>query len=504
MKDDILLEMKGIQKTFLSIKALKGVDFVVKYGEVHALMGENGAGKSTLIKVLTGIHQKDTGEIKLEGKSIEPHTALQAQKLGISTIYQEINLIPYLSVSENIFLGREPKKNGVIDWKKMHTDTYNMLKDLKLEIDVKKPLNQYSTALQQMISIARAISINTKLVVMDEPTSSLDELEVNVLFDIIKRLRDKNISVIYISHKLDEIFKICDKATVLKDGELVGEYNVNSLTKLDLISKMIGRDASSIVGYKKSSGIKTDEVICKIRNIKSGNKLKGIDLEIKKGEVLGLAGLLGSGRTEIAKVIFGDDATYEGEIEISGKPVRFKLPRDAIKKSIAYCSEDRKVEGILPHMSIRENIIMAILPKLCKLGFVSKKKEKAIVEEYINNLGIKTPSPEQEIRNLSGGNQQKVILSRWLCMNPQLVILDEPTRGIDVGAKAEIEMLIQKMAENGIGILMISSEIDELIRNCDRIIVIREGKKVGELGDDEITENNIMKAIASGHDLLAG
>lgn len=502
MKQEVLLEMKRISKSFVGVKALKNVDFYVRPGEVHALMGENGAGKSTLIKILTGVYTRDSGEITFNGKAINPVTALQAQQLGISTIYQELNLVPYASICENIFLGREIKKHGIIDWNCIERQSEKILKDMGIEVDVKQPLNRQSTAIQQMVAIARAISINAKLVVMDEPTSSLDEKEVKILFNVIRKLREQNISVIFISHRIDEIFEICDSMTILKDGELVGEYPVKDMTKMDLISKMIGRDATSIINYKKdySSSKIGDKVVCSAKNIRQGVKLHGIDLEIRQGEVVGLAGLLGAGRTELAKILFGSDAYDEGELEVHGKKVRFKLPKDAIGMNFAFCSEDRKVEGIIPHMSVKENITLAILPKLSKFGVVSAKGQDEIVSKYIKRLGIKTPHAEQKIRNLSGGNQQKTMLARWLCTNPALVILDEPTRGIDVGAKSEIEALIQEMAAEGISVLMISSELDELVRGCDRVAVLRDGRKVKELIGEEISQQNIMNAIAQGHE----
>jgi galactofuranose transport system ATP-binding protein len=501
MNTDILLEMKGIKKSFLGVHALKNVNFNVKKGEVHALMGENGAGKSTLIKILTGIYTKDSGEILFDGKQISPTSSIQAQQAGISTIYQELNLVPYLSVCENIFLGRELKKNGFIDWKGIKAESEKILNGMGVKVDVTQPLNHQSTAIQQMVAIARAISINAKLVIMDEATSSLDEKEVTVLFNVIKKLKSQNISVIFISHRMDEIFEICDSMTILKDGEFVGEYLVKDMTKIDLISKMIGRDASSIVNYKKdySKSNICDDVVCCAKNIRKGVKLNGIDIEVKKGEVVGLAGLLGSGRTELAKIIFGSDYSDEGHIEVNGKKVRFRLPKDAIANNFAFCSEDRKVEGIIPNMSVRENMTLAMLRNISKFGVVSTKRQEEIVDQYIKRLGIKTPHADQKIKNLSGGNQQKVLLARWLCMNPDLIILDEPTRGIDVGAKAEIESLIQEMASQGISVLMISSELDELVRGCDRVVVMRDGRKVEELSQDEISQQNIMKAIAQGH-----
>ena len=504
MTSNILLQMKGICKSFVGVRALAGVNLQVKTGEVHALMGENGAGKSVLIKILTGIYSRDAGEIIFNGKPINLTSSLEAQKIGINTIYQELNLVPCLSIYENIFLGREMKKNGLIDWKATEQKADEILKGMGIEVDVKQHLSTQSTAIQQMVAIARAISINAKLVIMDESTSSLDDKEISVLFKVIRNLKEQNISVIFISHRLDEIFEICDTMTILKDGELVGEYEVKDMTKISMISKMIGRDASSIVNYKKDYTCTKigDKIVCRVNNIHRGVKLRGIDLEIREGEVVGLAGLLGAGRTELAKVIFGSDTPDSGIIEVDGTKVKFKLPKDAIGMNLAFCSEDRKIEGIIPNMSVKENMTLALLPKLTKIGVVSTRKQNEIVDKFIKRLGIKTPHAEQKIRHLSGGNQQKVLLARWLCTKPRLVILDEPTRGIDVGAKSEIERLIQEMAAEGISVLMISSEMDELVRGCDRVAVIRDGKKIKELVEDEISEENIMKAIAEGYQVL--
>ena len=503
MKTESLLEIKALSKSFPGVLALEDVDLVVRRGEVHALMGENGAGKSTLIKILSGIYLRDSGEIVFDGEKINPHSALQAQQMGISTIFQELNLIPYLNVCENIFIGREPKKFGLIDWRCVERKTKEILSDMGLEIDIdiKMPLYRQSIAIQQMVAIARAISIDAKLLVMDEPTSSLNENEVNVLFNVIRKLRDQNISVIFITHKVDEVFEICDRTTILKDGQLVGVYDVPELTKIKLISAMLGRDATSIVGYKKiyaDKQISSGSTVCKAINISKALKLKKVSLDIKKGEIIGLAGLLGSGRTELARILFGDDIPDSGQIEINGKKVTLGKPKDAIRAGLALCPEDRKSDGIVPHMSVADNITLAILPELSKLGIVSNKEQKKIAELYIRKLGIKTPSPDQKIRNLSGGNQQKVLLAKWLVKQPLLIILDEPTRGIDIGAKMEIETLIQKLAEDNISVLMISSEMEELIRGCDKITVLRDGEKVGELVGKEISDQKIMSVIARG------
>ena len=496
---EVLLDIKGLEKTFPGVRALKGVNLTVNKGEIHALMGENGAGKSTLIKVLTGIYQKNGGTICFDGEEINARTPIEANEKGISTIYQELNLVLFQTVYENLFLGREPRtKFGSIDRKAMISEAKRILEELGIEIDVTRPLKNYSTAIQQMVAIARAVSINAKLVIMDEPTSSLDTHEVQVLFRIIRQLKSKGISVIFISHKLDEIFEICDRLTVFKDGEYVGDYDIGELNQLKLISLMVGKDTVELERNKQGYEFANAKVIAEMKDIRQGMRLNGINIEIKQGEVVGLAGLLGSGRTELAQVLFGSGMPDNGEIFWWGEKAGIHSPADAIKKVMGFCTEDRKTEGIIPHLSVRENITIALLPKLNSFGFVKTKEQDEIVRSYIDRLKIKTPTPEQAICNLSGGNQQKVLLARWMCMNPKLMILDEPTRGIDVGAKAEIEQLIQEFSKNGISVLMISSEIAELERNCDRIIVMREGRVIGELAGDQISQDKVMETIARG------
>ena len=468
---EVLLDIQGLEKTFPGVKALKGVNLKVNRGEIHALMGEN----------------------------INVKTPVEANKIGISTIYQELNLVLFQTVYENLFLGREPRtKAGRIDRKVMISEAEKILGELGITIDVTAPLKAYSTAIQQMVAIARAISTNTKLVIMDEPTSSLDAKEVQVLFRIIRQLKEKGISVIFISHKLDEIFEICERLTVLKDGEYIGDYDVEDLNQYKLISLMVGKDTAKLERTKTGYDFAEKQEIVNMKNIRQGMRLNGIDIDIKQGEVVGLAGLLGSGRTELAQVLFGVNEPDEGEVFWYGEPAKVHSPSDAIKAGMGFCTEDRKVEGIIPHLSVKENITIALLPKLNVMGFVKKKEQDEIVDKYIKRLKIKTPSPEQAICNLSGGNQQKVLLARWMCMDPKLIIMDEPTRGIDVGAKAEIEQLILELAASGISILMISSEIAELERNCDRVIVMREGKKTGELTGDDIHQDIVMATIAKG------
>ena len=493
-----LLEMKQIDKKFTGVHALDHVDFSVRKGEIHALMGENGAGKSTLIKVLTGLYGKDSGQIIFDGEERSFHTPQDSQRAGISTIYQEINLIPHLSVAENIFIGREPKNRFGIDWNAVNRQARELLQGNGIDIDVTQDLASYSTAIQQMVAITRATSQNAKLLIMDEPTSSLADDEIQVMFVKMRELVAKGMSIIFISHKLDEVFTICDRATILKDGKLVGSYDMDKITRLEMVSKMIGRDASNVLKRSVGEYVEKEGTVPLVhtKDIDNRVKLHGISIDIRPGEIVGIAGLLGAGKTEFAKVLFGSDNTYTGTYEVEGKPVRLKTPKGAIDIGFAYCSEDRKVEGIFPHMSVSENMTITALPGISRFGVVDRKKQKEIVDRYISSINIKTPSPDQLISNLSGGNQQKVLLGRWLSMGPRLIILDEPTRGIDVGAKAEIETLIKQFSENGISVLYISSELEELIRNCYRIVVIRDGKNAGELRGDEISEANIMKHIA--------
>lgn len=491
---DYVLEMKEIVKTFPGVKALKGVDFKVQPGEIHALMGENGAGKSTLIKVLTGLHTKDSGEIIFEGQAVNPSTPLEAEQIGISTIYQELNLIPHLTIYENIYLGREPKKGSLIDWKREISDSQKLLNDIGLDIDVKQKLGEQSTAVQQMVAISRALAVNAQLVVMDEPTSSLDKSEVKLLFNVINRLKEQGIAVIFISHRFEEIYEICDRVTILKDGDLEGDYDLVDLPELKLIEKMVGREIEENREIRQPSSKKYNEVVCSLINA-STNKLKDVNLEINRGEIVGLAGLLGSGRSEIGTAIFGADMLDKGQIKIDENVVKIKSLRQTIARGFALIPEDRRVSGIIPNMSVKDNISLANFSNISKSGVISKKKQDEIANKYISDLQIKTPTPDQAVKLLSGGNQQKVILARWLCTNPRLIILDEPTRGIDIGAKAEVENLIGKLADDGISVLLISSDMPELIRNSDRIVVLNDGNVMKELVGEEMTQDNIMKAI---------
>lgn len=500
---EVLLEAKGISKSFPGVRALDSVSFTIKKGEVHALMGENGAGKSTLIKIISGLYQKDEGEIHFNNGVISPNSPKEAEELGIATIYQELNLSSFQSVSENLFLGREPvNRFGIIDRKKMQKESEKILGELGIHIEVEKPLNNYSTAIQQMVAIARAVNTNAQLVIMDEPTSSLDQDEVQVLFGIIRLLKERGVSVVFISHFLDEVYEISDSITVLKDGQFVATKEATNLSQLELIKLMVGVDPSKYEVGKTIRDFSQQETMLATSNLRDSIKLNGIDIEIKKGEVVGLAGLLGSGRTEVADVLFGVNTDLSsGKVFWYDNPVTFKNPKEAMKLGMGYGTEDRKQEGIFPNLSVKENLTMAMLPKITKNGFVDNKKQAEIVDYYIDKMKIKTPSPNQLIKNLSGGNQQKILLARWMATDPELMILDEPTRGIDVGAKHEIELMIQNFAAMGISVLMISSEYKELERNCDRVYVLRDGATIGELKGHDITQDRILETIAHGAEL---
>lgn len=497
---DVVLEMRGISKFFPGVKALQNVDFTLRKGEIHTLMGENGAGKSTLIKVLTGVYEIDEGTIVLNGKSIKISSTQEAQNYGISTVYQEVNLCPNLTVAENIFIGREPIKNGCINWKKMNEDSKKLLKErLNLEIDVKKQLSNYSVAIQQMVAIARAVDISKGILILDEPTSSLDDNEVKQLFKIMKKFREEGMSIIFVTHFLDQVYEVSDKLTVLRNGQLVGTYDADKLSRIQLVSKMIGKDYSEIqknVRTKKEHNNNLTEEMIYADNFGRTGSINPFNMSIKKGEVIGFAGLLGSGRSECAKVIFGVDKSTSGTIKINGKSYSYIYPKKAIKEGFGFCPEDRKVEGIIGDLTIRENIILALQADKGIFKYIPMKKQQEIAQKYIDLLRIKTPSMEQKISNLSGGNQQKVILARWLATEPKILILDEPTRGIDIGAKNEITELILKLAKEGMTIIFISSELPEIVKCCDRVIVLRDRNVIGELVGDEIEESSIMSTIA--------
>lgn len=492
--------MKGIEIQFPGVKALDGVDFSLRRGEVHALLGENGAGKSTLIKCLTGVNKMDAGKITLEGKEIRPTDPKNAMDLGISTVFQEINLCDNLSVAENIFIGRQPIRHGQIDWKEINRRSQALLERFQIHIDVTRPLSQYSTAIQQMVSIARAVDVDAKVLILDEPTSSLDNEEVQRLFAVMRTLKTQGMGIIFITHFLDQVFEMSDRLTVLRNGHLVGVYNANEITKLELVSSMIGKDLDEIFDLKRATQRPDAPMMLEAEHIGVPGKVEDISFNQKTGELLGFAGLLGSGRTETAEMLFGVTKMQNGDLKIAGIPVKIGEPMDAINHKIAFCPEDRKRDGIIGDLTIRENIVLALQARRGMMKPMSRKEQDELADKYIKMLSIATPDAEKKIRELSGGNQQKVILARWMATEPDLLILDEPTRGIDVGAKAEIQRLMLEMCEQGMSIIFISSELDEIIRCSNRIIVMRDGKKAGELSGENCTQADIMRIIAGEKD----
>jgi galactofuranose transport system ATP-binding protein len=497
-----LLQMQDISKAFPGVVALANAELIVRRGEVHALVGQNGAGKSTLMKILAGAYRRDSGRILFDGEPVEFRTPHHAQASGVSTIYQEINLVPYRSIAENIFMGREPRRFGFIDWRRMNHDAAAVLERMGIHARVNQPLMNLNVATQQMVAIARAVSFESKLVIMDEPTSSLDDREVATLFDVIRRLKEQGVSVIFITHRLDELYEVCDRVTIMRDGETIDERPMSEITRLNLVAKMLGKELGEVRREGQTAFTEgkdpTGRVLLEAHSLRRGRALHDASVSVNAGEIVGLAGLLGSGRTEVARAIFGADRVEGGEIRLEGRPANVHSPADAIRAGIGFCSEDRKGEGIIPHLSVQENLTLAALPMLSRRGIVSKDEQRAIVDRFVQRLSIRTSGPDQRISELSGGNQQKVLLARWLCLNPKLLLLDEPTRGIDVGAKAEIQRLINEFADNGLGVLMISSEIEELAEGSDRVVVLRDGRTVAELPREAITQDAIMNAMAHG------
>ncbi len=494
------LTMTGIGISFPGVRALNNVDFKLRRGEIHALMGENGAGKSTLVKVLTGVYSMDEGSIRLDGNPVTIRSTQDAQKYGISTVYQEVNLCWNLTVAENLFLGREPRTLGLIDWRKMNRQAAKLLQELNIAADPAAQLDSYSIAVQQMIAIARAVNTKCKFLILDEPTSSLDADEVKKLFTLMRQLKDNGVGIIFITHFLDQVYEICDRITVLRNGELVGEYEVENLPRLELVTKMMGKEIenlSEITIDKDESRFKEEVPIIEARDLSSGtSRVAPFGLKMYKGEVIGFGGLLGSGRSELVRAIYGADKAVHGQLFIKGKCIRIKKPLDAIKQGMAYLPEDRKAEGIFADLSVRENIIIALQAKRGMMNRLTRKEMEKYADEYIKLLNIKTASSETPIKSLSGGNQQKVILARWLLTNPEFMILDEPTRGIDVGTKTEIQKLILKLAGEGKSVAFISSEMDEMLRTCSRMVVMRDRCKVGELTQTELNQSTIMRTIA--------
>jgi len=499
MKNDIVISMRGIFKTFPGVRALQNVDFTLCKGEIHALMGENGAGKSTLVKVLTGVYQKDSGQINIDGidREITIKSPQEAQNLGISTVYQEITLCPNLTVAENMFIGRG--KYRFVNWHAREKKATEILKKLNIPTSATRQLGTCSLAVQQMVAIARAVDMECKVLILDEPTSSLDEQEVALLFSLMRDLKSRGVGIIFITHFLEQVYEICDRITVLRNGELVGAYDIKDLPRVQLISKMMGKeldDLSELQSHKPSLPKQDVPPVYEASGLSSAEGTKPFDFTIHKGEVNGFTGLLGSGRSESVRAIFGADRVTGGKVKINQKNAKISKPRDAMKYGIGYLPEDRKLDGIIDDLSVRENIILALQVMKGFFRPFSKTEAEAFADKYIKSLGIKTASTDTPIKSLSGGNQQKAILARWLLTNPQYLILDEPTRGIDVGTKVEIQKLVLKLAEEGVSVTFISSEIEEMLNTCSRLIVMRDRKIVGELKGDEMTQTKIMHTIA--------
>jgi simple sugar transport system ATP-binding protein len=495
--------MTGISKEFPGVKALIDVDFRLLPGEVHALLGENGAGKSTLIKVLTGVYTNDQGDITLNGQSVHFGSPLQAQQGGVSTVYQEVNLCPNLSVAENIFIGREPRQFGKIRWGSMRRRAAELLKRMEIEVDVSAPLGEQSLAVQQMVAIARAIDIEAKVLILDEPTSSLDAGEVQQLFRVMRQLKADGIAILFVTHFLDQVFEISDRITVLRNGRLVGEYPTAELAQVDLVSKMLGRELAALERLEEQpkralAAIESSDPVVEAREVGRRGAIAPFSLAIHRGEVVGLAGLLGSGRTELARLIFGADRHDHGHIQVDGADVPIRAPRTAMAHNIAFCSENRRTEGLVEELTVRENIILALQAVRGWSRPIPRRRQDELVDKYIQALRITPANPDLPVRNLSGGNQQKVVLARWLIMEPRLLILDEPTRGIDVGAKAEIQRLVVELSDGGMAVLFISAELEEVLRLSHKIAVLRDRRLVTELANtDDVDADRIMQTIAS-------
>ena len=499
MQNDVVLTMRGIVKTFPGTRALDGVDFTLRKGEVHALMGENGAGKSTLIKVLTGVYEKDAGSIWVEGSEGEAHihSPQDAQNIGISTVYQEITLCPNLTVAENMFIGRTAGQK--VNWKEYEKRATEILDNLGIPARARQELSHCSLAVQQMVAIARAVDMQCKVLILDEPTSSLDEKEVEMLFKLMRDLKSRGVGIVFVTHFLEQVYEISDRITVLRNGQLVGEYPVSELPQVELVARMMGKDLNDMADLEQvgAKSVGKAEVVYEASGL-SSTECRPYDFSIRRGEVNGFTGLLGSGRSESVRAVFGADRVTGGKVKVKGKEVKISNPHDAMKNGIGYLPEDRKRDGIIADLSVRENIILALQVMKGFFHPMSKAQMKEFADEYIKTLQIKTASQDTPIKSLSGGNQQKVILARWLLTHPDYLILDEPTRGIDVGTKLEIQKLVLKLAEEDMSVTFISSEIEEMLRTCSRLIVMRDRKIVGELTGDQLTQGYVMKTIAGG------
>ena len=501
-----IVAMTDISITFPGVKALSGVNFRMFPGEVHSLLGENGAGKSTLIKALTGVYAIDSGQIVFDGEPLVITGPAEAQRVGISTVYQEVNLLPNLSVAENILLGREPRRFGGIDWQAMRVRASEILSRLHLTIDPGSQLGTHSLAVQQLVAIARAIDVRAKVLILDEPTSSLDADEVAELFRVIRDLKNDGVAILFVSHFLDQVYEIADRLTVLRNGSLVGEYRTDEILRIELVHKMIGKEIAVLddLDTKTRAAVaENSETPQYLEATGLGRKgaIEPVDFRIAEGEVVGFAGLLGSGRTELARILSGVDRPDSGELKIEGVPRRLRTARMALKRRIAYSSEDRKRFGLVEDLTVRDNIVLALQADRGWFRRIPRRRQDELAASYIHALGIRPANPEALVRNLSGGNQQKVLLARWLAIAPRLLILDEPTRGIDVGAKAEIQRLVANLAEEGMSVIFISAELEEVLRLSHRIVVLRDHKKIADINNEDVTVGEIMGLIASGADV---
>jgi monosaccharide-transporting ATPase len=491
-----VLELRGVCKQFPGVRALHEVDLRLYPGEVHTLMGQNGAGKSTLIKVLTGVHAPDSGSISMGGVPISPRSTQEAQRLGISTVYQEVNLCPNLSVAENIFIGRYPRKWGMVDWAAMRTNAAILLERLEVRIDVAAPLGAYPLAIQQMVAISRALSVEAQVLILDEPTSSLDEAEVQLLFRVLRTLRADGMAILFVTHFLDQTYAISDRITVMRNGEREGEYLCHELSRLELVNKMVGTAPAASEAVHDGHATEAGSVVLQACGLARRGALEPLDLEMRSGEMLGLCGLLGSGRTEAARLLFGADKASGGTIVTGGQANSFNAPRDAIAQGIAFCSEDRKHEGVIADLSVRENLILALQAQRGLLRAIPRKVQETLARDYVRTLGIKTADIDTPIGTLSGGNQQKVLLARWLVTAPRLLILDEPTRGIDVRAKQDIMEYVSALCRKGLSVLFISSELPEVLLYSDRLLVMRDRKACGQYLRGELDDASVLQVIA--------
>ena len=492
-----ILRTEGLSKYFPGVKALDGVDFTLRRGEIMALLGENGAGKSTLIKALTGVYRHDAGHIWLDGSAVQPKNTADAQRLGIGTVYQEVNLLPNMSVADNLFIGRELRRFGFLRRGEMVRQASALMASYGFHLDVREPLNRYSVAMQQIVAICRAVSLSAHVLILDEPTASLDAKEVEILFDLMRHLRERGVSMIFVTHFLEQVYAISDRITVLRNGRLVGTRDTGELPKVELVKMMLGRELDSQALRRAGRTLLSDKPVAAFENYGKKGSIEPFSFAVRPGEIVGLAGLLGSGRTEMAETLFGIRPADSGQAWVRGKPVTLRSPHQASCAGIGFCPEDRKTDGIIGSATVRQNIILALQAQRGWLRPISRREQNDIAERFVRQLGIRTPDIEQPVEFLSGGNQQKVLLSRWLLTRPQFLILDEPTRGIDVGAHAEIVRLIETLCADGLALLVISSELEELVGYADRVLIMRDRRQIAEIPLSELSVPAIMNAIAA-------